>query len=93
MTHFLVFDKKELQDLNNNKPVTIDIAGTEYVVCSEKYFEGAPHIKTNYYGVTTALLGREGTQSLSADVENIPHHYLGKIPMFSLYPNNQEENI
>ena len=54
--------------------------------------EGAPHIKTNYYGVTTALLGREGTQSLSADVENIPHHYLGKLPMFSLYPNNQEEN-
>ena len=39
MTHFLVFDKKELQDLNNNKPVTIDIDSTEYVVCSEEYFK------------------------------------------------------
>ena len=44
MTHFLVFDKKELQDLNNNKPVTINIDGTEYVVCSEDYFY-APSIE------------------------------------------------
>ena len=39
MTHFLIFDKKEIQDLNDNKPVTIDINGTKYVVCSEAYYE------------------------------------------------------